>query len=121
MKKRLIFSVVISIIALTGCCKSSCNVSGAASSANIFLLDVRSAEEYSAGRVEGSVNIPHTKIAASADRLPADRNQQINIYCRSGRRAGFAIETLKQLGYKNLHNLESLENAAKVMQKKIVK
>ena len=121
MKKLLIFPTLITILLITGCCKSSCNVSGAASSANIFLLDVRSAEEYSAGRVEGSVNIPHTKIAASADRLPADRNQQINIYCRSGRRAGIAIETLQKLGYKNLHNLESLENAAQVMQKKIVK
>jgi len=46
---------------------------------------------------------------------------KINLYCRTGRRSGIALETLKSAGYRNLTNLGSMENAAKELRLPIVK
>ena len=39
------------------------------------------------------------------------KNTPIYIYCRSGRRAGTAVEKLKAMGYTDLHNLGGLKDA----------
>ena len=43
-------------------------------------------------------------------RLP-HRDAEIFLYCRSGKRAGLALEVLEEMGYTNVHNLLSLEEA----------
>ncbi len=69
----------------------------------LFVLDVRSGEEYAAGHVPGAVNVPHDQVAARIAELPKDR--QIVLYCRSGRRAGVAAEVLAANGFKSLAHL----------------
>lgn len=71
---------------------------------NTVWLDVRSAEEFASGHVDGAINIPHTEIAARIGELQLPQDANIALYCGSGRRAGIAIETLQQLGYTNLTN-----------------
>jgi len=71
---------------------------------NTVWLDVRSAEEFAAGHVEGAINIPHTDIATRISELQLTKDTDIALYCGSGRRAGIAIETLQQLGYTKLTN-----------------
>ena len=67
-------------------------------------LDVRSAEEYAAGHIAGAVNIPHTEITQRISELKLDQNTPIALYCKSGRRAGIALDALQQLGYSDLSN-----------------
>ncbi len=74
-----------------------------------LLLDVRTAEEFAAGHLAGAQHIPHTEIEA---RLPeierlvgSDNSRPIVVYCRSGRRAGIAKETLRKHGYHQVTNL----------------
>ena len=43
----------------------------------------------------------------------SDKNTPVYIYCRSGRRAGTAVEKLKAMGYTDLHNLGGLKDARK--------
>ncbi len=74
--------------------------------ANAFLLDVRTPAEFEAGRVPGATNVPHSEVAARLDELPTDKSTPIVVYCKSGRRAGFAADTLAEAGYTNLHHLE---------------
>jgi phage shock protein E len=50
-----------------------------------------------------------------------DKSKRIYLYCRSGRRSRIAKETLEKIGYKDVLNLGSLEDAAKTMKTKIVK
>ena len=76
----------------------------AAASANTVWLDVRSAEEYAQGHIDGAINIPHTEIARRIGELNLDKATPIAIYCKSGRRAGIALEALKELGYSDLSN-----------------
>ena len=78
---------------------------------NAILLDVRSPEEYAEGHLQGAVNIPHDRIAGEIGGLAPDKTAAIILYCRSGRRADTALKTLRKMGYEDLQNLGSLEDA----------
>ncbi len=61
--------------------------------------------------VEG--NIPDTdlviaydKIEKKIDKFPADKNAKIILYCRSGAMGDIAAQTLAEMGYTNVFNLE---------------
>jgi len=74
---------------------------------DIVLLDVRTPEEYSRGKIEKSINIPLDEIAATAlDKLP-DKSKNIYVYCLSGSRSMMAAEELVNLGYEHVYNIES--------------
>ena len=67
-------------------------------------IDVRSAEEFNAGHLQGAVNIPHDKIVEGVKAIDSDKDAPINLYCRSGRRAEAALTELKNAGYTNVTN-----------------
>ena len=50
--------------------------------------------------------VPYNKIDKNLDKLPADKNAKIVLYCRSGRMSAIAAETLVRLGYTNVWNME---------------
>lgn len=66
------------------------------------ILDVRTAEEYAAGHIEGAVLIPDYEIQEKAEEILLDKSQLILVYCRSGRRSKNAASTLASLGYTNV-------------------
>ena len=61
------------------------------------IVDVRTPEEYKAGHIRGSVNIPVDKISGQAEKLKKQGKPVITC-CRSGARSGMAEEILKQKG-----------------------
>ena len=68
---------------------------------NVVVLDVRSAEEFKEGHIEGAVNIdqaPDNFIEKAKAALPIDKT--IAVYCRSGRRSANAAGKLAAQGYK---------------------
>lgn len=69
-----------------------------------FLLDVREDYEYEAGHIKGAVNLPLREILSQKDILPKDKD--IYIYCRSGHRSLDAVNFLRSLGFKKVHNIE---------------
>lgn len=65
---------------------------------NMFILDIRSAEDYAKGHIKGAVNAPFgPAIAASLDKLPGDK--PIMVYCYTGQTAGQAVATLNIAGF----------------------
>lgn len=66
------------------------------------LLDVRTAEEYAAGHVEGSLNVPHVRIPSDVAAVVPDTNTPIVCYCRQYKRAAQAAMMLDMLGYRRV-------------------
>jgi phage shock protein E len=71
---------------------------------HLFVLDVRSPEEFKEVHVPGAVNIPYDQMAARLAEVPKDKD--VVLYCRSGRRAGIAADVLAANGYTRLSHLE---------------
>ena len=59
------------------------------------------------GEIEGTdSNIPYNEIDKIVNKLPANRNAMVVLYCRSGRMTQEATEALVTLGYTNVWNLD---------------
>lgn len=68
---------------------------------NVVVLDVRTADEFKEGHLEGAVNIDQAQgdfIQKAKAVLPKEKT--IAIYCRSGRRSASAAGRLADEGYK---------------------
>lgn len=72
-------------------------------------IDVRTLEEYKAGHLEGAVHIPYDEIEQKISAVSVDKTADIQLYCRSGRRSGIALETLRSLGYSKVTNAGAYE------------
>ena len=71
---------------------------------HLFVLDVRTPQEYAEGHVPGAVNVPYDQLPSRIADIPKDKD--VVLYCKSGRRAGIAAETLAANGYTRLSHLE---------------
>ena len=67
-------------------------------------IDVRTPEEFKEGHLQGAVNIPVDQITANIARVAPNKNAPVNLYCRSGKRAGIAKQELEKLGYTRVTN-----------------
>jgi phage shock protein E len=85
------------------------------------IIDVRTAQEWNNGHLDGAVLIPYERIGEGIGAVVKDKSQRIYLYCRTGHRSQIARKALEKLGYKDIVNLGSLEDAAKTMKLKIVK
>jgi rhodanese-related sulfurtransferase len=72
----------------------------------LVVLDVRTPAEFAAGHVPGARNVPHDEIPARLAELSSLKDQQVVLYCRSGRRTAIAAETLRGAGFDKLLHLE---------------
>lgn len=68
----------------------------------VVILDVREQDEYDEGHIAGSILIPYTEIENKSQEMSTDKDKQILVYCRSGRRSKIAAEALSKLGYTNV-------------------
>ena len=84
-----------------------------------IVIDVRTVSEFKNGFVQDAINIEWQDISSIRDEF--EKNQKIFLYCRSGNRSGKANDILIKLGFKNVENLGSLEDASKYLKKKIIK
>jgi len=63
------------------------------------VVDVREREEYDAGHIPNAVLVPLSDLEKTAKIKLPDKNKELLIYCRSGRRSKIAAERLAKLGY----------------------
>lgn len=73
-----------------------------------YLVDVRSAMEFAASNVKGSVNIPLDKIPAQLSKFKGKKS--IIVFCRSGNRSSQAKMYLEQQGFTNVVNGGTWQN-----------
>ena len=104
MKYHLLSFLIFSLISITE---------------DYIVIDVRTVSEFKNGYVQDAINIEWQDISSIRDEF--EKNQKIFLYCRSGNRSGKANDILIKLGFKNVENLGSLEDASKYLKKKIIK
>ena len=74
-----------------------------AGASDLLVVDVRSAAEWQAGHVEGTINIPVGGVAARAAALPRDRT--IATICEGGTRSSLAASVLAREGVPRVANI----------------
>lgn len=74
-----------------------------------ILLDVRTQEEYDGGHIPGAVCFPNEDIQPELP-LPFEKDAEILVYCRSGRRSAGAAEKLAEMGYTNVSDFGGILN-----------
>jgi rhodanese-related sulfurtransferase len=70
----------------------------------VFILDVRTQEEYNEGHIMGSILIPVDELDSRLKELPRDK--KILVYCRTGHRSLTASEKLGNSGFTQLYNMK---------------
>ena len=83
---------------------------------NVIVIDVRTAEEYNSGHIDGAVHIPYEEIGDKIAALSEDKGSDIVVYCRSGRRSGIAKKTLQEMGYTRVVNAGGIEDYRRKME-----
>jgi len=78
------------------------------SEADAFLLDTRTQPEWEQdGHLSNATLIPHDELEQRDDELPEDKGTTILLYCRSGNRSQQAAQTLLELGFTNIIELNT--------------
>ena len=70
-----------------------------------FILDVRTADEFAKGYINGAINVAINDVPANLAQLPADKAAPIVVLCQSGHRGAMVMMYLRMTGYSNVRNL----------------
>jgi rhodanese-related sulfurtransferase len=71
---------------------------------NLYLLDVRTPQEFQQARIAGAHLIPIDQVMQRVDELPQDR--PILVYCAVGSRSAQVFSFLARRGYTEVYNLD---------------
>ena len=72
---------------------------------NFVIIDVRTPGEYADGYIKDAVNIDYYSKTFIDDIDKLDKNRTYLIYCRSGGRSGGALDTMEELGFREVYNM----------------
>lgn len=72
--------------------------------ADTVLVDVRTAQEYRAGHLPQSVNVPLDRMEMVRQAAP-DLDAPMYVYCRSGARSAQACAAMERMGYTKVQNI----------------
>lgn len=88
--------------------------------ANTVIVDVRTPEEYSAGHLEGAVNVDVQSPKFDDLILTQPLDIPVLVYCRSGSRSAQAKGRMDALGFTNVTDGGSMQNASNITSLAIV-
>ena len=74
--------------------------------ANIAIIDVRSATDYAAGHIQGSVNVAIADIVTYYKNNNLSAKTKVIVTCYTGQSAGLAVAALRLSGYTNVFSLK---------------
>lgn len=73
---------------------------------NMTIIDVRTADEYNIGHIDGSINMDFYSPDFVSELKKLDKEKPYSIYCRSGSRSAKALEMMSALGFTNIADLD---------------
>ena len=72
---------------------------------NFVLLDVRTADEFSGGHIEGAVNIDYYAADFKTNIGKLDKTKVYLVYCRTGVRGAASVKIMLDLGFRQTQNM----------------
>lgn len=73
--------------------------------ADFVLLDIRTPEEYAAGKIAGAENIDFYAPDFRDNLNRLDKNSHYVIYCHTGNRSGQALQIMRELGFTQVEDI----------------
>lgn len=110
--RRIALTTLAFVTALTLTSCASAPTPRADLDPHAVIIDVRTPAEHATGHLDGALLLDVTGGELQAALRDLDPEATYLVYCRSGNRAGAAIDLMKQAGFTDLRNLGSLEDAA---------
>lgn len=105
----------LSVAVLATSCAAGPSSSAAAAvpiTEETVIIDVRTADEYAEGHLDGAVKLDLNSGEFVAALPELDPVAEYVVYCRSGNRSGQAVALMEDAGFAHVTNLGSLEQAA---------
>lgn len=109
MKKILLAAIALLVTAVAALAAGPRNISSAEAKSlmskkhNVYLLDVRTPEEYRQVRLQGSILIPVNEVERRIGEIPKSR--PVVVYCAVGSRSSLVAALLAQRGYREVYNI----------------
>ncbi len=103
---RSLALVVLLLTTLSACATQPVSTDGA------VVIDVRTAQEFAQGHLEGAVNIDLQSGSFEAEVAELPTEGSYLVYCRSGNRSGQAVRIMQDLGFTTVTDLGAIQNAA---------
>lgn len=103
----LVLAVLVAVGALTACSGESVDVTD-----DTVVLDVRTPEEFAEGHLAGAQNIDVSADDFDEQVAQLDADEPIVVYCRTGNRSAEAVERMEGLGFTDLTDVGSLQDAS---------
>ncbi len=75
------------------------------SNSNLHLIDVREADEFSAGHLPGSKHLCKGILERDIEGAVPDPNAEVILYCGGGFRSALAADNMQKMGYKRVLSL----------------
>ncbi len=72
----------------------------------VVIMDVRTAEEYAAGHIDGAINFDVKSPSFASNITKMNEDTEYMVYCKAGGRSVKACKIMAKAGLKNLYNLE---------------
>jgi rhodanese-related sulfurtransferase len=94
-------------LGLSGCSSQTVDMSTVTA-----VIDVRTPAEFAEGHLDGAININWEDIGFADEVSALDKDGVYVLYCRSGNRAGQAIDAMTSMGFTNLTNAGGVDAAS---------
>lgn len=75
------------------------------------LIDVRTPGEFASGHLPGALNIEYQLIGQQIAAAGVKKDDEVILYCRSGRRSGIALQTLRSMGFSKVEDYGPIDAA----------
>ncbi len=104
----LLFLSVVVGVNMTGQVTSVPSENGNDAEGEAILIDARTYEEHVELRIPDSELMPYDSIGRHVQGI--DRDEEIRVYCRTGRRSAIAKRTLEEMGYTNVVDIGGIQS-----------
>jgi phage shock protein E len=109
---RLLVTVAVAASIALGASACATSADTIEVTADTVVIDVRTPAEFAEGHLDGALNIDVQSADFDAQVSELATDGDYVVYCRTGNRAGAAIDRMEGLGFENLVNAGGLEAAS---------